>query len=91
MFCRATLGFTLVELIVATAILVVLTGMVANALMLYQQGKFDAAADEYRAVLSADPKNSDAYAGLTRTLLKNAKGWVQASSARYQLGTLVFH
>jgi tetratricopeptide (TPR) repeat protein len=46
---------------------------VAEALTLYQRGNFDAAADMYREILKADPKNSDAYVGLTRTLLKQKK------------------
>ena len=45
----------------------------SDALTLYQRGNFEAAADEYRRLVSANPKNSDAFAGLIRTLLKQKK------------------
>ena len=37
---------------------------------LYQSGKFASAAGKFRMVLASDSKNSDAYAGLIETLLK---------------------
>jgi len=49
----------------------VLSTGTAEALALYQRGKFEAAAEKYRQVLAADTKNSEAYVGLTRSLLKN--------------------
>lgn len=42
----------------------------ADAFALYQGGKFAAAEEKYRLVLATDDKNSDAYAGLVETLLK---------------------
>ncbi len=49
----------------------VLSTGTAEALALYQRGKFEAAAEKYRQVSAADTKNSEAYVGLTRSLLKN--------------------
>ena len=49
------------------------TATLSEALTLYEHGDFDAAVDMYRETLKLDPKNSDAYAGLTRTLLKQKK------------------
>jgi thioredoxin-like negative regulator of GroEL len=49
------------------------TATVAEALTLYERGNFDAAVEMYREILKLDAKNSDAYAGLTRTLLKQKK------------------
>ena len=46
---------------------------IVEALNLYQRGNFDAAADKYREILKTYPQNSDAYVGLTRTLLKQKK------------------
>jgi thioredoxin-like negative regulator of GroEL len=46
---------------------------IAEALARYEHGNFDAAADMYREILKLDSKNSDAYAGLTRALLKQKK------------------
>jgi len=46
---------------------------IAEARTLYEHGNFDAAADMYRGLLKIDSKNADAYAGLTRTLLKQKK------------------
>lgn len=46
---------------------------------LYQSGKFVDAADKYRLVLAAEPKNSDAYAGLIESLLKQKD--IQQASA----------
>jgi len=48
----------------------VLSPAIPEALALYQSGKFEAAADKYRQILTADPKNADAYVGLTHSLLK---------------------
>jgi tetratricopeptide (TPR) repeat protein len=41
-----------------------------EAFVLYRSGKFEAAAERYRRILALDPANPIAYAGLTRTLLK---------------------
>lgn len=41
-----------------------------QAVALYRSGKFEAAAEQYRRVLTLDPANPAAYAGLTRTLVK---------------------
>jgi tetratricopeptide (TPR) repeat protein len=49
------------------------TATMTEALTLYEHGNFDAAVDIYRKILKFDAKNSDAYAGLTRTLLKQRK------------------
>ena len=49
------------------------TATIAEAFTLYEHGNFDAAVDMYRAIVKLDAKNSDAYAGLTRTLLKQKK------------------
>jgi tetratricopeptide (TPR) repeat protein len=46
------------------------TEQLSQAARLYRSGKFEAAAEQYRHVLALDPVNSVAYAGLTRTLLK---------------------
>jgi tetratricopeptide (TPR) repeat protein len=46
---------------------------IAEARTLYEHGNFDAAVDMYRGLLKIDSKNADAYAGLTRTLLKQKK------------------
>ncbi len=51
--------------------------LLAQALQSYRTGKFDAAIEEYQAVLQQDPKSSEAYAGLARTYLKQDK--VQAA------------
>jgi len=42
----------------------------AEAFALYEVGNFASAAQKYRFVLATDEKNSDAYAGLVQTLLK---------------------
>lgn len=47
--------------------------VILDALNLYRRGNFDAAAAKYREILQTDAKNSDAYAGLIRTLLKQRK------------------
>lgn len=44
-----------------------------EALQLYRTGKVDAAIAKYQAALQQDPKSGDAYAGLTRCLLKQQK------------------
>ncbi len=49
----------------------VLSPGTAEALVLYQSGKFEAAAEKHRQVLAADNKKSEAYVGLTRSLLKD--------------------
>jgi Flp pilus assembly protein TadD len=49
------------------------TATLAEALTSYQHGNFDAAVDMYREILKLDSKNSDAYAGLTRTFRKQRK------------------
>lgn len=49
------------------------TASITEALTLYEHGNFDAAANMYRVLLKTDSKNADAYAGLTRTLLKQKK------------------
>src|SRR5215467_4232984 len=49
------------------------TATMAEALTLYEHGNFDAAVGMYREILKLDLKSSDAYAGLTRTLLKQKK------------------
>jgi len=45
-----------------------------QAVALYRSGKFEAAAEKYRHILALDPVNATAYAGLTRTLLKEKNG-----------------
>lgn len=46
---------------------------IIQALTFYRGGDFDAAASKYRDILQLDPRSSDAYVGLTRTLLKQKK------------------
>ncbi len=46
------------------------SGDPAEADAAYRSGKFEAAAEKYRHLLQADPKNSAASSGLVRTLLK---------------------
>ncbi len=47
--------------------------LLAQGLRAYRTGKFDAAVEEYRAVLQQDPESGEAYAGLARTYLKQEK------------------
>lgn len=47
--------------------------LILDALNLYRRGDFDAAVAKYQEILRIDARNSDAYAGLTRTLLKQRK------------------
>lgn len=44
-----------------------------DALKLYRTGQFDEAIAKYQALLQADPKSGEAYAGLARCLLKQQK------------------
>ncbi|MGC2198518.1 MAG: aspartyl protease family protein [Terriglobales bacterium] len=46
------------------------TGPLSVALILYRKGDFDNAVAKYQEALQADPKSSEAYAGLTRVYLK---------------------
>jgi len=52
------------------AVVPVVPSTLAEAFALYQRGKFASAAEKYRLILATDDKNSDAYAGLVETLLK---------------------
>ena len=52
------------------AIVPPVSATLVEASALYRSGKFALAAEKYRLVLASDPKNSDAYAGLVETLLK---------------------
>ena len=47
--------------------------VILDAVNLYRRGDFDAAVAKYQEILRIDARNSDAYAGLTRTLLKQRK------------------
>lgn len=69
----ATISTTAAQLAFAQgqpAVVAPMSSTLAEALALYQSGKFAAAAEKYRMVLASDAKNSDAYAGLIETLLK---------------------
>ncbi len=46
-----------VKVAVQPAVASVLSPAISEALTLYQSGKFEAAADKYRQILTADPKN----------------------------------
>jgi tetratricopeptide (TPR) repeat protein len=52
------------------AIVPPVSATLAEAMALYQSGKFASAVEKYRSVLASDAKNSDAYAGLVESLLK---------------------
>lgn len=47
--------------------------MISEALQRYRTGQFDEAIEKYRSVLQQDPKSGDAYAGVSRCLLKQQK------------------
>lgn len=49
------------------------TSPLAKAAQLYRVGKFDSAAQEYEAILQADPRAALAYVGLVRVYLKQKK------------------
>lgn len=49
------------------------TSPLAKAAQLYRTGKFDSAAQEYEAILQADPHAALAYVGLVRVYLKQKK------------------
>jgi tetratricopeptide (TPR) repeat protein len=59
-----------VKVAVQPPVTTVLSPAIPEAIALYQSGKFEAAADKYRQILTVDPKNAEAYVGLTRSLLK---------------------
>jgi tetratricopeptide (TPR) repeat protein len=78
----ATISTTAVQLAFAQAqpaVVPPISSTLADAFALYQGGKFAEAANKYRLVLAADAKNSDAYAGLIETFLKQKD--IQQASA----------
>lgn len=46
------------------------TDLIQEALRAYRSAKFDLAIEKYRAALKAEPKSAEAYAGITRSYLK---------------------
>ena len=55
--------------------------LLKKALDAYRTGKFEAAIENYQAVLKQDAKSAEAYAGLTRTYLKQEKISTAAETA----------
>ncbi len=45
----------------------------AEAVMLYRNGRFDEAAQTYQHLLETQPKSAEAYAGLARVYIKHKK------------------
>jgi len=66
----ATSNLRLVSAQPQAAVVPPTSSTLAQAMALYQSGKFASAAEKYRSVLANDAKSSDAYAGLVETLLK---------------------
>lgn len=64
---------TAAETSVASPASVDASTMLIEALGLYRSGKFDDAIAKYQSIIAQNPKSGDAYAGLSRCLLKQQK------------------
>jgi thioredoxin-like negative regulator of GroEL/predicted aspartyl protease len=77
--CAGFVGYGSAQQLASSAAPISATGpttvqpVILDAINLYRRGDFDAAVEKYREILRTDAKNSDAFAGLTRTLLKQRK------------------